>query len=124
MEPPTAWNLLTASLALCGPEDLAFTWKFLVHEGLVRDDPNDRALFELTYREETARRITGPSAAARTAIRIQPIVVSAHAAQPDPCAAVAIQHLRATTGWFELRRHPKVRDRIRRLKNARAIFRS
>ena len=100
MESPDTWDALTASLAISDLADLSLTWAFLVLQGLVRDEPDDRESFGRLAEDATANPITGPSAAARVALGLRDAGIARTPGRtPDPWARIAAARLASIESW-------------------------
>jgi hypothetical protein len=100
MESPDTWDALTASLAIGDLTDPSLTWAFLVVQGLVRDEPDDREAFRRLANDATTNPITGPSAAARVALGLNDAGITQSAGRtPDPWAQIAAVRLAAIESW-------------------------
>ena len=100
MESPDTWDALTASLAISDLADPSLTWAFLVIQGLVRDEPDDRETFSRLAEDATANPITGPSAAARVAQSLKGAGIAQTAGStPDPWARIAAARLASIESW-------------------------
>lgn len=104
MENPESWDSLTACLAACRLDDLAESWAFLVHVGVVREGAGGRERFEAVVADVLAEGpITGPSEALRIALRLARagIAWGPAAAASDPwgkSAQVRLERFRAARG--------------------------
>jgi hypothetical protein len=95
MEPPDSWDLLTASLAVCNLQAPAQAWRFVTHQQLIEDTPeNQKLFFETTQFEVERGPVTGPSEACRIAgSLVSAGVVDATLNMPDPNGDTASQRL-------------------------------
>jgi hypothetical protein len=91
MEDVRLWDLLTASLAVCELEAPEEAWRFLVHQGLVRDAPGDIDAFVKFVRIEIDRGpYTGPTVAARVSSLLTTAGIASQAGSiPDPRGKMA-----------------------------------
>jgi hypothetical protein len=100
MESPETWDLLTASLAISNLNEPSSTWAFLVVQGLVRDEPGDREAFLRFAQHEVSHEITGPSAAARVALRLNEARIALPIGRTaDPWAGMAAGRLASIEPW-------------------------
>lgn len=100
MESPDTWDALTASLAISDLADPSLTWAFLVLQGLVRDEPDDREAFSRLAEDAVTNPITGPSAAARVALGLNSAGIARTAGRtPDPWARIAAARLASIESW-------------------------
>ena len=100
MESPDTWDALTASLAISDLADPSLTWAFLVVQGLVRDEPDDREAFSRLAEDAATNPITGPSAAARVALGLKRAGIAQTAGStPDPWARIAAARLASIESW-------------------------
>ena len=95
MEPPDSWDLLTASLAVCNLQDPARAWRFVTHQRLIQDTPeNQKLFFETTQYELDRGPVTGPSEPCRIAGSLgRAGVVDATLNVADPNGDIASQRL-------------------------------
>jgi hypothetical protein len=110
MENPEGWDILTASIAVCGSEKPFFTWSFLVVQGIVRDFPGNRQTFcrilqRARSEHESERVIGGHSLALQVAWALADTeILLPPSSTPDPNANIARERLQTLKLWKEGKR--------------------
>jgi hypothetical protein len=91
MEFPGGWNLLTSSLTVSDLRNPEETWKFLVAQGLVRDQGHNRTTFvTLVEQERQAPPRPGPSLTYRLAESLYELGLATWFGRlPDPWGILA-----------------------------------
>jgi hypothetical protein len=103
MESPKIWNALIASLAFCDLRNPQFAWAFMVVQGYVRDELDDRDSFLRIVREQDARDHTGPSLAFRVAAALDRAGIARSSGMaPDPWGAVTGSRVEIVASWGAL----------------------
>jgi hypothetical protein len=101
MEPPSTWNLLTASLAMCDLTKPHSAWAFLVVQGLVSDSGAERETFFGIIQQTLAQSPTvGLSAPAFVANSLTHAgIATAAGRDPDPNGERALDRMVAIASW-------------------------
>lgn len=101
MEPPSTWNLLTASLAVCDLTKPHSAWAFLVVQGLVSDSGAEREAFFGVIQQALAQGPTvGLSAPAFVANSLTHAGIATAAGRDrDPNGERALDRMVAIASW-------------------------